>query len=149
MNDLHFDDFARRVDAGATRRGLLRGVVAVGTTLGLAAGFEDAAARKRKKKPGKKPHGEKPHGPTPPAPSLCAQACSAGCSTCYQRPSGTLICGGIGSANCAFPCGTDSNCAKGQICTKSFTDRATGETSSWGCPGNPPGVCTSFTVCMV
>jgi len=139
MNDLHFDDVARRLDAAATRRGLLHGLLAVGTTLGLVAGFEDVAARKRKKKPGKKQK------------SLCAKACSAGCSACFERPSGTLICGGTGSADCAFPCSTDSDCAGSlrPVCTKRFTDRATGETSSWGCPGNPPGVCTSFTVCTV
>jgi hypothetical protein len=139
MGGEHFDALVRRLEPAPTRRGLLHAMVAVGTSLGLVAGFDDTAAHKRKKKHRKERS------------SLCAKACSAGCSNCYQRPSGSLICGGAGATDCAASCQSDSDCIgkNGPICTKNFTSRATGETSSWGCPGNPPGVCTNLELCKV
>ena len=145
-----FDRLARSLDARLSahtgRRVLIQGSARLAPIVAGWSAFPVRIAarksRKHKKKPGKN------------GASLCAKACGAGCEYCYRRPSGTLLCGGAGSISCELPCSTDDDCAAfpgntRTVCTKTFTKRATGKASSWGCPGEPPGLCTSFVLCLL
>jgi hypothetical protein len=128
----------RIASVAPTRRDLLNGLRAAGVALGLVS-VEGTVARQRKKKGGGK------------RAQTCAQACRtfpSACDTCYQRPSGPLLCGGKASADCALRrCRTDYDCLRDPIrpyCTTGFIDRATGKKSSWGCGG----VCTDVAACL-
>jgi hypothetical protein len=126
MDDTRFDAFNRSLTNLRSRRGTLGALL--GGTLGLL-GLSETTAKKKKKKPAQ----------------ACAAACKTTCSTCYARAAGGTLCGGVGSADCATPCSSDNDCV-GTIrpfCTKSFTERATGQTSTWGCAA----ACTSMAAC--
>lgn len=177
MDDARFDDLTRFLTGGRTRRGL--GRLLGGLLLGgpLASSLDPAQAKKKandndkkkscpscKKKKDGKCKANKPDGTTcenggtcqngncvsaGQVPPTCAATCQAPCSTCYTRPTGSVLCGGPGGADCKLPCSSDNDCV-GTVrpfCTSSFTDRATGETFSWGCPGDPRGVCTAVDAC--
>jgi hypothetical protein len=136
MDASRFDAWTRAVGTRSGRRALLRGIagsaVAIGAG-GLIATNTDAT-KDAKQKAAKKKKKNK-----------CAKRCGADCSTCYERVSGGVLCGGIGSADCNAPCTSDSDCAgtSHPVCTTSYTDRARGKTSTWGCSA----ACTDTGVC--
>jgi len=131
--------FLDRLGAIPLPRRLL-GALLAPAPLRLGSRVTEVDARKRKKRRRQKPT------PTP----TCDESCAAypACSTCYQRPGLSPLCGGPGSALCEG-CSSDSDCVgTGRpYCTRRFTDRATGETFGWGCPGDPIGVCTNVGAC--
>jgi hypothetical protein len=132
MDAERIDILARSLIAAGSRRAALAAVL--GGSLGLL-GLADTAAKKKGKGKNKK---KKPG-------QACAASCNTTCSTCYTRSAGGTLCGGIGAADCNIPCTSDNDCI-GTIhpfCTKSFTVRATGKTSTWGCPA----ACTSIGSC--
>jgi hypothetical protein len=136
MDGPRFDSLARTFAATGSRRlvtRLLAGLALGGALSPPLLPEAEAGKKKRKKKAGKK--AKKPR---------CVQQCGAGCSTCYDRPTGAVRCGGIASADCGLPCSTDADCpAARPVCTTGFTDRATGQRSTWGCPR----ACTNVAPC--
>jgi hypothetical protein len=126
-----FDAVLRALALGSSRRRVLAGLSG-GLLAHLSLGAMPQPAQARKKKKSK-------------ASGACASSCSATCSTCYARVAGGTLCGGVGVADCALSCTSDTDC-NGKIhpfCTTSFTSRATGKSSSWGCPA----ACTSIGNC--
>jgi hypothetical protein len=132
MHAGRFDVLARALPPTGSRRAVL--VTLLGGPLGLL-GLADSAAKKKGK--GKKKKNK--------LGQVCLASCNVTCGTCYTRAAGGTLCGGAGSADCTLPCSSDNDCV-GTIhpfCTKSFTVRSTGKSSSWGCPA----ACTSIGSC--
>jgi hypothetical protein len=130
MDPIRFDTLTRSLTAARSRRAALAALL--GGSLALL-GLADSTAKKKGK--GKKNK----------LGQVCRASCNVTCGTCYTRAAGGTLCGGAGSADCTLPCRSDNDCI-GTIhpfCTKSFTARATGKSSSWGCPA----ACTSFASC--
>jgi hypothetical protein len=160
MDHRTFDTFTRFVGSAVSRRGVLGGL-AGGLLAGLplAARHQDSLAKKKKKiticfegetrKTKKKGWQGRFPGATKGACNLaqqCAETCGDNCSTCYERVSGALLCGGIASSFCKSPpCSSDDDCMGTiwPICTKSFTELATEETSKWDCAA----ACTNIAPC--
>ena len=161
MDADRFDTLARSLTDSASRRRLLAGLSGgLLASITLTATREPTQAKKKKtiticvngqtQKTKKKGFQTRFPGATvgactsPPKPT-CAASCGATCSTCYERITGQVLCGGVASALCEPPCRSDNDClgTDRPYCTKSFTDRATGETSDWGCPA----ACTNVAPC--
>jgi hypothetical protein len=135
MDHQQFDDLTRSLVSGISRRGILTGFAGGVFAASPLAISGEADAKKNKKKKKKRSALAK----------SCAATCGPGCTTCYERPDGTLFCGGVASADCNKPCITDTDCAGTTIpiCTKSFTELSNGKTFTWGCPA----ACTNVAPC--
>jgi hypothetical protein len=138
MDGSRFDTLTRSLAATRSRRAVARflGGLAVGGSLARL-GMDDAPAKKKRKGKNKKKSTKKNK-------ARCSKRCGAGCSTCYDRPNGSVLCGGIASALCAEPCDSDLDCPMARpICTTGFTIRAAGQRGSWGCSA----ACTNVAPC--
>jgi hypothetical protein len=119
---------ARRLGLSGSRRTILAALLGA---VGVVRDVPTTEARRTRKKRRK--------------PTSCAKQCGERCSTCYERASGAVLCGGVGSADCAQPCRSDNDClgTERPFCTTGFTDRATGEKATWGCAA----ACTNVAAC--
>jgi hypothetical protein len=137
MDPLRFDNLARSLTAGRSRRAAL-GALTAGT-LGLL-GLADTAAkqgkgknskRKKGKKRGGNPTGQPPPiDPPAPAPPSCAATCASNCNYCVARAAGPPLCGDGYTYFCGAPaCSSDNDCTQAPnrpYCITGSVNRATG-----------------------